>query len=324
MIRIRIQFGSVTYRASPTHQPPHLTFPATSFGTPLKRSSFDFIGTGLWVRRDLSKLRECPLRSNLPASSPAKVQHHRHDILSKRLRSLLCRFDRSLFLDSFVLVFGLSAAVAWGPGQPLVLEEVEVDPPKVSEIRVKVACTSLCRSDLTQWQSQVGKSTRSSWCVSSEHGSCSCLCRLQAQPDLFPRIFGHEASGVGEGVTEFKEGDHVLTVFIGECQSCKHCTSGKSNMCQKLGLERRGVMHSDQKTRFRVKGTPVYHYCAVSSFSEYTVVHSGCAVKISPSVRMDRACLLSCGVAAGKLRHPVLFLLVASFASVIFSFSHLI
>lgn len=135
---------------------------------------------------------------------------------------------------------------------------------------------------------------------------------------------GRIVESVGEGVTEFKEGDHVLTVFIGECQSCKHCTSGKSNMCQKLGLERRGVMHSDQKTRFRVNGRPIYHYCAVSSFSEYTVVHSGCAVKISPSVRMDRACLLSCGVAAGKLRHPVLFLLVASFASVIFSLSHLI
>ncbi|KAL5211995.1 hypothetical protein ABZP36_022842 [Zizania latifolia] len=81
--------------------------------------------------------------------------------------------------------------------------------------------------------------------------------------------------------------------------SCKHCVSGKSNMCQKLGLERRGVMHSDQKTRFSIRGEPVYHYCAVSSFSEYTVVHSGCAVKINPAVPMDRICLLSCGVSAG-------------------------
>ncbi|XP_042394639.1 alcohol dehydrogenase-like 6 isoform X2 [Zingiber officinale] len=170
------------------------------------------------------------------------------------------------------------AAVAWGPGQPLVLEEVEVAPPKSMEIRVKVVCTSLCRSDVTQWQSQ-------------------------AQPDLFPRIFGHEASGIvegiGDGVTEFEIGDHVLTVFIGECGRCTHCRSSKSNMCQNLGLERRGLMHSDQMTRFRVKGRPAYHYCAVSSFSEYIVVHSGCAVKINPTVRMDRACLLSCGVAAG-------------------------
>ena len=71
-------------------------------------------------------------------------------------------------------------------------------------------------------------------------------------------------------------------------------------MCQKLGLERKGVMHSDQKTRFSVKGKPAYHYCAVSSFSEYTVVHSGCAVKVGLTVPMDRVCLLSCGVSAGK------------------------
>lgn len=158
------------------------------------------------------------------------------------------------------------------------LEKVEVDPPMAMEIRVKIICTSLCRSDITQWENK-------------------------AQSSLFPRIFGHEASGivesVGEGVTEFDVGDHVLTVFIGECTACKHCLSGKSNMCQVLGLERRGVMHSDQKTRFSIKGKPVFHYCAVSSFSGYTVVHSGCAVKLTPDVPMDRICLLSCGAAAG-------------------------
>ena len=113
---------------------------------------------------------------------------------------------------------------------------------------------------------------------------------------LFCRI----VESVGKGVTEFVEGDHVLTVFTGECKTCKHCASGKSNMCQVPGLERRGVMHSDQRTRFSVKGKPVYHYCAVSSFSEYTVVHSGCAVKVNPHAPLEKICLLSCGVAAGK------------------------
>ncbi|KAH9603369.1 hypothetical protein KSS87_020978 [Heliosperma pusillum] len=175
-------------------------------------------------------------------------------------------------------VITCNAAVAWGPGEELVMEEVEVSPPHPMEIRVKVVCTSLCRSDLTAWQSQ-------------------------ATPTIFPRIFGHEASGivesVGEGVTEFQEGDHVLTLFTGECTTCRHCTSSKSNMCQVLGLERRGVMHSDQKTRFSIKGKPIYHYCAVSSFSEYTVVHSGCAVKVRPDAPLEKLCLLSCGVAAG-------------------------
>lgn len=60
-------------------------------------------------------------------------------------------------------------------------------------------------------------------------------------------------------------------------------------------------MHCDQRTRFSINGEPIYHYCAVSSFSEYTVVHSGCAVKISSVVPLEKVCLLSCGVAAGRV-----------------------
>lgn len=172
-------------------------------------------------------------------------------------------------------VITCKAMVSWEAGKELVMEEVQLSPPLPYEIRLKVVSTSLCRSDISAWESQA----------------------------IFPRIFGHEASGivesVGEGVIEFVEGDHVLTVFTGECKICKHCASGKSNMCQVLGLERRGVMHSDQTTRFSIKGKPIFHYCAVSSFSEYTVVHSGCAVKISPHAPLEKICLLSCGVAAG-------------------------
>ncbi|KAG6777230.1 hypothetical protein POTOM_017047 [Populus tomentosa] len=172
-------------------------------------------------------------------------------------------------------VITCKAAVAWGAGEALVMQEVEVSPPHPQEIRIKVVTTSLCRSDLSALDSHA----------------------------IFPRIFGHEASGIvesiGEGVTEFQEGDHVLTVFTGECKTCRQCMSGKSNICQVLGLERRGVMHSDQGTRFSINGKPVYHYCAVSSFSEYTVVHTGCAVKVSSAAPLEKICLLSCGLAAG-------------------------
>ncbi|KAF5948042.1 hypothetical protein HYC85_013999 [Camellia sinensis] len=94
------------------------------------------------------------------------------------------------------------------------------------------------------------------------------------------------------------ERDHVLKLFAGECMSCKHCTSGKSNICHVLGLKRWGVMQSDQGTSFSVKGRPIFHYCVVSSFSEYTVVHSGCAVKVSSVAPLEKICLFSCGVAA--------------------------
>jgi len=48
-----------------------------------------------------------------------------------------------------------TAAVAWGAGEPLVMEEVEVSPPQPMEIRIKVVSTSLCRSDLSAWESHV-------------------------------------------------------------------------------------------------------------------------------------------------------------------------
>ncbi|CAN8288804.1 unnamed protein product [Cochlearia groenlandica] len=107
---------------------------------------------------------------------------------------------------------------------------------------------------------------------------------------------------IGESVTEFKKGDHVLAIFTGECGSCLHCVFGKSNMCQVLGMERKGLMHSDSKIRFSIKGKNVYHYYAVSSFSECIVVHSGCAVKVDPMAPLNKICLLSCGVAACKFK----------------------
>ncbi|KAL3716388.1 hypothetical protein ACJRO7_008053 [Eucalyptus globulus] len=178
-------------------------------------------------------------------------------------------------MSSSPSIITCKAAVAWGAGQPLVIEEVEVSPPQPQEIRIKVVATSLCGSDVNAWEFR----------------------------NIFPRIFGHEAAGivesVGEGVTEFKEGDHVLTLFMGECKRCRHCTSNKSNMCQALGWDRNGVMHSDQKTRFSIRGLPIYHYLGVSSFSEYAVVHSGCAAKVSPTVPLEKICILSCGVATG-------------------------
>ncbi|EOY09845.1 GroES-like zinc-binding dehydrogenase family protein isoform 1 [Theobroma cacao] len=204
-------------------------------------------------------------------------------------------------------VITCKAMVAWEAGKELVMEEVQVSPPQPHEIRVKVVCTSLCRTDITAWETQFNSDCVPFLSILPNFPLHKIgVPLLENHADLqaiFPRIFGHEASGivesVGKGVTEFVEGDHVLTVFTGECKTCIHCASGKSNMCQVLGLERRGVMHSDQRTRFSVKGEPVYHYCAVSSFSEYTVVHSGCAVKVSPHAPLEKICLLSCGVAAG-------------------------
>jgi len=64
-----------------------------------------------------------------------------------------------------------AAAVAWGPGEPLTMEEVEVAPPGRLEVRVKLLFTSICHTDLSF--------------VKGEN-------ELQRK---FPRILGHEAAG---------------------------------------------------------------------------------------------------------------------------------
>ncbi|CAK7354978.1 unnamed protein product [Dovyalis caffra] len=171
------------------------------------------------------------------------------------------------------------AAVAWEAGKPLVIEEVEVAPPQAMEVRLKILFTSLCHTDVYFWEAK-------------------------GQTPVFPRIFGHEAGGivesVGEGVTDLKPGDHVLPVFTGECKECPHCKSEESNMCDLLRINTdRGVMLNDGKSRFSIKGQPIYHFVGTSTFSEYTVVHIGCVAKINPAAPLDKVCVLSCGISTG-------------------------
>ncbi|KAK6938318.1 Alcohol dehydrogenase, N-terminal [Dillenia turbinata] len=171
------------------------------------------------------------------------------------------------------------AAVAWEAGKPLVIEEVEVAPPQAMEVRIKIAFTSLCHTDVYFWEAK-------------------------GQTPVFPRIFGHEAGGivesVGEGVTDLAPGDHVLPVFTGECQECAHCKSEESNMCNLLRINTdRGVMLHDGKSRFSINGKPIYHFVGTSTFSEYTVVHVGCLAKINPLAPLDKVCVLSCGISTG-------------------------
>ncbi|XP_039120020.1 LOW QUALITY PROTEIN: alcohol dehydrogenase 1-like [Dioscorea cayenensis subsp. rotundata] len=171
------------------------------------------------------------------------------------------------------------AAVAWEAGKALVIEEVDVAPPQAMEVRLKILYTSVCRSDIYFWEAK-------------------------GQNPLFPRIFGHEAAGivesVGDGVTDLKPGDHVIPVPSGECKECIHCKSKESNICDLLRVNLgRGVMISDGQSRFSINGKPIYHFVGTSTYSEYTVVHVGCAAKINPSAPLDKVCILGCGISSG-------------------------
>ncbi|XP_007039362.2 PREDICTED: alcohol dehydrogenase-like 4 [Theobroma cacao] len=183
--------------------------------------------------------------------------------------------------DTTGKVITCKAAVAWGPGQPLVMEDVQVAPPQQMEVRVKILFTSICHTDLSAWKGE-----------------------NEAQR-AYPRILGHEASGivesVGEGVEDMKKGDHVIPVFQGQCGKCICCRNEKTNLCQRFGVNPlKSVMVNDGKTRFSTKdGNPIFHFLNTSTFSEYTVLDSACVVKIDFEAPLETMSLLSCGVSTG-------------------------
>lgn len=105
---------------------------------------------------------------------------------------------------------------------------------------------------------------------------------------------------VGEYVEELTEGDIVLPVFLPNCRKCRDCKSQKSNSCSVFPNNKYSGMPRDGTSRFKdMKGEVLHHFLWVSSFSEYTVVDVTHAVKITPEIPVEKACLLSCGVSTG-------------------------
>jgi len=82
----------------------------------------------------------------------------------------------------------MKAAVCYEFKKPLVVEDVSIDSPKKGEVKVRIAATAICHSDIHALIGELG-------------------------PNL-PIVAGHESAGyveeVGEGVTSVKPGDHVI------------------------------------------------------------------------------------------------------------------
>ncbi|XP_034938468.1 alcohol dehydrogenase class-3 [Chelonus insularis] len=170
------------------------------------------------------------------------------------------------------------AAVAWKEKEPLSIEEIEVAPPKAHEVRIKVIAVALCHTD--------------AYTLSG------------ADPEgIFPCVLGHEGSGivesVGEDVTEFKPGDHVVPLYIPQCRECKFCKSPKTNLCSVIRLTQGKGQMPDGTSRFTCKGKTLAHFMGCSTFSEYTVVADISLAKIDPAAPLDKVCLLGCGVSTG-------------------------
>jgi S-(hydroxymethyl)glutathione dehydrogenase/alcohol dehydrogenase len=170
------------------------------------------------------------------------------------------------------------AAIAWGPNQPLSIEEVDVMLPRKGEVLVKVVASGVCHTD--------------AFTLSGD------------DPEgIFPVILGHEGGGIveqiGEGVTSVQVGDHVIPLYTPECGECKFCLSGKTNLCQKIRETQGKGLMPDGTTRFYKDGQPIFHYMGCSTFSEYTVLPEISLAKVNKEAPLEEVCLLGCGVTTG-------------------------
>jgi S-(hydroxymethyl)glutathione dehydrogenase/alcohol dehydrogenase len=172
----------------------------------------------------------------------------------------------------------IKAAVAWGPKQPLKIEEVELGSPRRGEVLVKMIASGVCHTD--------------AFTLSGE------------DPEgLFPVILGHEGGGIveelGEGVTSLRKGDHVIPLYTPECRECKFCLSGKTNLCVKIRATQGKGLMPDGTSRFSKDGKMIHHYMGCSTFAEYTVVPEIALARVNSAAPLDKICLLGCGVTTG-------------------------
>ena len=165
----------------------------------------------------------------------------------------------------------MKAAVCYEFGKPLVIEEVELLPPKTGEIQVKLAACAICHSDILYAEGAWGG-------------------------DL-PAVYGHEAAGivesVGHGVKSFQSGDHVLVTLIRSCGTCYYCTQGNRVRCET-------VFPLDEQSPLRTAdGKPIVQGLRTGAFAESVVVDVSQLAPIPKDVPLDSASVLSCGVITG-------------------------
>ena len=106
----------------------------------------------------------------------------------------------------------MRAALATAYGAPLELNEVadpEIGP---ADILLRVTASGVCATDLKVIEGGLG-----------------------ANPDMLPRIPGHEIVGtvesVGADVTSFNVGDAIATHSLFSCLECEFCLAGEEEAC---------------------------------------------------------------------------------------------
>ena len=169
----------------------------------------------------------------------------------------------------------MKAAVLNAFGQPLSLEQVQIEPPRAGEVMVRIGATGVCHSDYHVIKGE--------W----KYG--------------LPMILGHEAAGVvealGEGVTGVQPGDHVVLSFRPACGQCRMCAQGRGVLCEGRMGDRFRMF--DGTSRVHRNGEDILVLARVGSFAEQVVVAAEQVVPVRKDVPMEVLALIGCAVTTG-------------------------
>ncbi len=172
----------------------------------------------------------------------------------------------------------IRAAVLEEFGQPLVVQQLDLQEPRTGEVLVRLVACGVCHTDL--------------------------YTASGADPTGYaPCVLGHEGAGVveavGAGVTLVRPGDHVVTLFAPECGECIHCRSPRTNRCIAIRDQQGKGFLPDGTTRLARGSVEIRHFMGTSTFAEYTVMPEIALAKINPEAPLDGACIFACGLSTG-------------------------
>lgn len=163
------------------------------------------------------------------------------------------------------------AAVLHGVGEPVRVEDIELPAPGPGQVRVRIAASGVCHSDLSLADGVLDQA--------------------------FPVVLGHEGAGtvaaVGAGVTHVAEGDPVLLIWAPPCGECWWCEHAEPHLCAKA-LDAARVPYAKL-----ADGTAVLPGLGTASFAEETVVPAAGVVKLPSGAGLAEAALLGCAVTTG-------------------------
>jgi alcohol dehydrogenase/S-(hydroxymethyl)glutathione dehydrogenase/alcohol dehydrogenase len=169
------------------------------------------------------------------------------------------------------------AALFHAVGEPLTVEEIDLDDPGPGDVVVRMAAVGICGTDLHQVRGEFRRPT--------------------------PMVLGHEGAGVvewaGADVRGLAPGDEVVLSWAPSCGACDDCRRGRPAACVPLHRAIGAGTLVDGTTGMSWGGEPVYRGTATGCLAERVVVSGRVALPTHGAVPLRDAALLGCAALTG-------------------------